>query len=141
MSANYENLDTETHIAGANLNGLLYRCLQLNAAGRVVVGAAADDYVIGVLAHDPKRSQTDSTDTTGDPVTVANMKGKVPVVAEEAIAVGNFVVPGASGKVADGGSAIASITANSYVLGVAMEEATADGDIILIKAQPFFNAA
>ena len=140
MSANYENLETESYISGANLNGQLYRLVKLNSSGTVELSTAAADRSVGILAHDPKRSQFDSTATTGDAVPVAKLKGKVPMVASEAIAVGNFVVATTSGEIADAGNDISAITANSYVLGVALELGAAD-KVILVDAEPFFNAA
>lgn len=139
----YENLDTETFVAGANLNGLLYALLALDATdpSRVVVAAAEDAYCVGILAHDPKRSRTDASDTTGDVVTVAKLKGKVPMIASATITAGHFVHATTSGQIVGaGGAGFSDLTAGDYIIGKAMEGGVA-GQVITVHAQPFYAGA
>lgn len=137
----YEGLSTETFISGANLNGLLTRLVKLTATGAAVeVSAAAGDFSVGLLAHDPKRSQFDASDTTGDPVTVARLGGKIPLSCAGVVPAGDFVVAGAAGQIVAAGTSLAGIAAGVYVIGVAMEAGVA-GQQITVLAQPFFSAA
>ncbi len=140
MSNNYSNLECHTFTSGANLNDLQYKLLKLDSSGNVVLSTAAADRSVGILATNPKRSKLDTASTSGDVVPVARLKGQVPMTASEAIPVGNFVVATTAGEIADAGSDISAITANSYVLGVALELGAAD-KVILVDADPFFNAA
>jgi hypothetical protein len=138
MSGNYENLVTTTYISGENLNGQLYRLLTTDSSGNAVLSAAAADVSIGVLAHDPQRSQLDTTTTSGDAVTVAYLQGKVPIIAGSGgTTAGNLVHADANGGVIDaGGAAATDATAADFIIGVALETVAA-GSPALILCHPF----
>ena len=140
----YENLDTETFISGANLNGALYSLLKLDANGDVILSAAATDFSVGLLAHDPKRSQFDTDATTGDAVTVAKLKGKVPLKAGVGgVTAGQYVVAAAGGTIVDAagsaaGGPASAVTGKTWVIGIAMKTAVA-GEVVTVLAQPFLS--
>lgn len=86
------------------------------ATARSIAPAGADaNNVLGVAAQDA---------ATGESVTVHTRAGGVhPLVASAAIAVGARVISAATGK-------IATIGAGTNALGIALEAAAADGDVI-----------
>lgn len=133
--ATYENLDTETFTSGANLNGQLHRALKLDGSGNVVLADTASEHVVGILAHDPQRSKLDTTSSSGDVVTVAKIKGKVPMIAGGTIAVGAFVGVDTNAAVVSLGTDLTAIAADAYVLGRA-EEAAVANQIVPIIADP-----
>lgn len=139
MSTN-EMLDRVTFQSGANLNGQLYRVVQMDNTGRVVLAVAATDVVVGVVAHDPQRSQFDTASTLGDDVPVGLLRGFVPMVSGGVIAAGDFVVAGAAGAVVSIGADPAAAVAASWVLGQARTAGVAN-QVVSVFAQPFFSAA
>ncbi|MGI9491972.1 MAG: hypothetical protein ACR2QF_06185 [Geminicoccaceae bacterium] len=142
MEGTNENLETETYIAGADLKNLLYRLVKLDANGEAVLSVAPGDYSVGILARNATRTHKSTEDVTGDAVTVAKIKGKVPMVASAAITAGNIVVAAADGKIQQrAGTDPADATAGDVVLGTAMEAASGDGQVITINAAPVFAAA
>ena len=127
----YEATSPVTLIAGETLasgaRGLL--CI-IGAAGRAIRPASADGDapIVGVFAQDAL--------IAGEPVTVNQLQGKVTMQAQAAIAAGNVVVATAvgnnRGKV-NGGADFGAATA----VGVALEAAAADGDLIQVLAVPY----
>lgn len=94
----------------------------LDADGRVTTAGLADKG-IGVATRE--------TFAAGDPVAVSlNTKpGTIKMIAVEALAAGATVYSEASGKVQD------TAQATAFQVGVALEAATADGDIIEVMPQ------
>lgn len=141
MSANNEMLHRFTAKSGANLNGQLYRLVKDDAAGGVVLSAAAGDFSLGVVAMDPQRSQTDTDSTAGSVVSVGMLSGYVPMVAEAAIPAGDLVHAGAAGGIVTaGGGSPGDATAGDFILGVCVDGA-ASGEVVRIFCQPVFVAA
>lgn len=139
----YENLDTETFVSGANLNGKLYSLVQLDTSdpSAVIQSTAAGNYSVGILASDPQRSKLDTTATTGDVVTVAKLKGKVPMKCSAAITAGHFVHATADGEIVGaGGATFGDLTAGDFIIGKAMQGGVT-GQIITVLAQPFYAGA
>ena len=140
MTGTFEGVELETYVSGANLNGQVYRLLKIDSTGDSVdICAAATDRPVGFLAHDPKRSQFDSTDTTGDVVTVGKIKGKIPLSCSAAITAGQFVQATTGGQIV----AIANIgaaAADTFVIGQALETGATD-QIITVDADLVYSAA
>lgn len=85
-----------------------------SAANSCVLSSAAADRTIGVVQNNP---------IVGEPATVRFL-GTTKVVASAAITKGAQLTSAASGKV------VATTTADEKIIGIALEAAAADGDII-----------
>ena len=105
-----------------------YARVKLDSDGKVTT-AGLTDKGIGVA--------TRATFAAGEDVTVAlNSKpGTSKMIASEALAAGAPVYSEASGKVQD------TAQATAFLVGVAMEAATADGDVIEVMPQVGDTAA
>lgn len=94
-----------------------YARVKFDSDGRVTTAGLADqDIGVAMLA----------AAAAGDaiPVKFRNAPGTVPMIAIEALAVGALVYTEASGKIQD------TAASTAYLVGRALEAATADGDII-----------
>lgn len=106
----------KTFIAGADLTGKENLFVELTGAHTVDVCKGTNDVPIGVLTDYYRAEQ-------GQSVTVA-IGGTVRVKAGGAITVGSFVSTDSNGK------AVAKTEDGDVARGIALEPASADGDII-----------
>lgn len=122
----------ETFIANEDFRGGTYKLVKIvrsGTAGRVAQTAAAEDQAIGVLwEHIPTRDSS----TVGRAVGVARLEGKLKMIAAGAIQAGQWLIPDASGRVSGTGT---RPTLVGQAVGVALEDASAAGDIIQVAAQ------
>ena len=122
----------ETFIANEDFRGGTYKLVKIvrsGTAGRVAQTAAAEDQAIGVLwEHIPTRDSS----TVGRAVGVARLQGKLKMIAAGAIQAGQWLIPDASGRVSGTGT---RPTLVGQAVGVALEDASAAGDIIQVAAQ------
>lgn len=119
----YVDTPTKSFDAGAARGE--YRRVYLNAG--VLTVATASELAIGV--------QRDESFAATDPVAVIlkSKQGTIPMVANGAISAGASVYAAAAGKVASSGS---------IREGIALEAATADGNVIeVLPASPTFNVS
>lgn len=127
----YETAGTDiTLIAAADQSTSQYRAIKVDTAEKGAV-AGAGEFAIGVLQNKP---------AAGEAATV-RVAGVTKMVAGAAVAAGARVAPDAAGKAktavaatvntSDAGAASDAVTA-SHVLGIALEAAAADGDIISV---------
>lgn len=108
--------------AGADLSAKQYYIVKLDSTqNQVVVATAATDKLLGVLLNNP---------VSGQEARVHMNTGTVKVVAGAAIALGAYVTAGGAGKGA------ATTTDKDKCIGIALEAALADGDIIEVALQP-----
>lgn len=111
-----------TFKAGADLSAKQYFIVKLDSTqNQVVLAAAATDKLLGVLLNAPVANQE---------ARVHMNVGTTKVIAGAAIALGSYVTSDGSGK------AIATTTDKHKTLGIALEAAAADGDIIEVAMQP-----
>ena len=112
-----QQVDTNTKPFTASGAIAQYARVKQNSDG-TVAAAAATDRDIGTA--------TRATFASGDPVAVKlrSAAGTHKMIAAGAITAGALVYSAASGKVS------ATAATGSYVLGTALEAATADGDVI-----------
>lgn len=115
----------KSFVAGADLSSARYLFVELGTnANEVSVVNGATDIPIGVVTDFYRGTQ-------GMPVTVA-IAGTVKVVASGAITKGAWVGSNAAGKAA------AKTNNGDIVRGIALESATADGEIIeILLVGPF----
>lgn len=122
----------ETFIANEDFRGGTYKLVKIvrsGTAGRVAQTAAAEDQAIGVLwEHIPTRDSS----TVGRAVGVARLSGKLKMIAAGAIQAGQWLIPDASGRVSGTGT---RPTLVGQAVGVALEDASAAGQIIQVAAQ------
>lgn len=137
----FEAVRTVTMIAGADLTGDLYRLVKIDTDGKIIRSVAAGDYSVGVVAMDPNPSQGSAASSEDNPVMVAMLEGIILCLAGAAIAQGDLVHCDAEGRVISAGADISALTAGDYVIGQAIEAASAAGEVISIRAQPFLHAA
>lgn len=126
--------DTFSVPANADLSDKQYYCATINSSGKAAITAAAGGRVDGILANAP---------AAADRSAVLQDKGTAKCVAAGAVTAGNLVVATAAGKVDDTGvagkvdtsdaGAASDPVIGSYVVGVALESAAADGDIISVR--------
>lgn len=100
-------------VAAADLSGNRYYTGQINSSGQVALGGAAAAQ--GVIMNAP---------ASGEAV-LLQVAGLAKVVAAAAITAGDIVASNAAGKVA-------AATTGQRALGIAVEAAAADGDVIQI---------
>lgn len=115
----------KSFVAGADLSSARYLFVELGSnANEVTVVNATTDIPIGVVTDFYRGTQ-------GMPVTVA-IGGTTKVVAGGSISKGAWVGPGTGGKAA------AKTNNGDIVRGIALESATADGEIIeILLVGPF----
>ena len=113
--AQYVDTNTKTFEADAAI--AKYARVKLDADGKITTAGLTD--------KDIGTAQTEAF-ATGDKIAVKlrTGAGTHKMLVSEAITVGSFVYTEASGKVQD------TAQATAYILGQALETATADGDII-----------
>lgn len=104
--------------AAADLSAKQFFFVKVDSAGKVAL-AAADNLAIGVLQNKPKSAEAASV----------RVHGISKVVAGAAITRGDRVGSDANGKAR--GGVIVGVT-----LGVALETASADGDVIAVLLHP-----
>ena len=114
MATEILGLKIGTEVAAADLSTHQFKCVNFSATG-VALGASLGAHCDGILQNNPK---------AGVPCTVA-IHGKSKVVAAAAILKGAEVTVDAAGKV------VTALTTN-FILGVAMEAAAADGEVISV---------
>jgi hypothetical protein len=113
--ATYENVTSQTFVAGADLSAKQYFFVKGDSTAGQVVVCGDGEAAIGVLLNDP---------TSGQAAAVA-VSGKVRVEAGDTVAAGARVASDASGN------AISAATGD-YVVGVAVRGG-ADGEIIEVQ--------
>lgn len=123
---------------GEDLNGDVYEALTIDSDGRVVKASATSDVIIGVLAEDPGRTTVDGVDTV--PVDLIGAGGIGQIKAQAAIDAGDFLIPTATAGRVSGVTGLAEIPVDVMACGVALEAATAAGDIISFLAMPIAGA-
>lgn len=113
----YENVGATVVAATAagDLSTKQFYLVKQTATGVDLAGAG--EPIIGVLQNKPE--------ALGDAATVWGIGSVSKVVAGAAVSIGDPVAPDANGK------AIGAVSTN-FVAGFALEEATADGDIIAV---------
>lgn len=121
-------------LAGEDLRSDLHEILQVEddgGTGKVIKATAVTDLVIGVLAENPDGVAT----TDGEMVPVMLLQGIVKMKAGGTVTAGDIVVADTTAgrviTVAD----IATLVADSYALGIALET-VADGEIFPCLAMP-----
>lgn len=121
-------------IAGQDLRGDLYEILQVeddSGVGKVIKATAVTQVVVGILGEEPR---TDAT-TDGESVPVVLLQGIVKVKAGGTVTAGDIVVPDVTAGRVIGVADIATLVADSFALGIALQTA-ADGDIFEMLALP-----
>lgn len=131
--AKYEATSPITLTAGFTMaSGLRGLLCKIGATGRTALPAQQEDNapIIGVFAQD--------SCTTGEPVTVNQLMGKMTMVADAAITVGHIVYPSVRNDAAAIGKITgkATLAAGEFGIGVALEAATAHDDYIQVLASP-----
>lgn len=106
--------------AAADLSAKQHYCVKVNSSGQVALCDAAGEIAHGVLQNKP--------DAQAKAASVRTL-GVTKVVAAAAIEEGAVVTPTAAGKVTTGYGA-------DRVLGIALEPAAADGDVIPVMLTP-----
>lgn len=99
-------------------------CVKLNGAGSSldVVPAVANNQVLGIACEDPAAGP-------GQAVEVQSI-GRAKALAGAAVALGALVSSDATGRVV---TAAAPAATSQYLVGVALEAATAAGDLITVE--------
>lgn len=118
-------------LAGATLVGApLAAALEIDATGRVILAASATSVIVGFLGEQPDQTQT----TLGEnvPVVVVGGGGVGKAVAGSAITAGQLIIPTTTAGKVDGIANIAALIANQMAVGIALEAATADNDVIAV---------
>jgi phage-related minor tail protein len=111
-----------TFKAGADLSAKQYRIVKLDSVqNQVVVATAATDKLLGVLLNNP---------VAGQEARVHMNTGTVKVVAAGVIALGAWVTADSVGK------GTGTTSDKDKTIGIALEAAAADGDIIEVALQP-----
>jgi hypothetical protein len=122
----FENLTgCETYVAGADLSTKQYYFVKLNSSGQIVL-AGVGDQAIGVLFDKPVSGAVGAV----KPLDCR----KSLITANGVIAKGAYIAADAAGKAK---VATTGATTSSNVLGIAIEAAAADLDIIQFVAIPF----
>ena len=121
-------------VVGEDLNGDVYEALTIDSDGRVIKATAATDVIVGFLAEDPGRTTVDGTDSV--PVALVGGGGRVKVKAQAAITAGYLIIPTTTAGRVAGAANIGALIEDQMACGIALEAATAAGDIIEILAMP-----
>ena len=132
--AKYEATSPVSFIAGetvaSGLRGKL-AVVTINGGGRVArSGSNTSVPIAGVFAQDSM--------ITGEPVTVDQLQGKVTVIAQAGITAGHIVYIATGNTDANRGkvNAAADWASGHNYVGIALEDAAADGDRFQMLAQP-----
>lgn len=130
--ATYEAVRTVTLPIGAAVTR--YRAAILNASGVAANPAAAGDDVQYIIVEDVDAATYDSGNGQTEVTAVDIQAGGVAKIeAAEAIAVGAPVRANADGRAAD------TLAAGNTIIGVAMDAASAAGQIIRVKLSKSIN--
>lgn len=123
-------------VAAADLSAKQFFLAKIDAAGKVALCSAAGEVVAGVIENEP---------ASGEAVELGLLTGVRMAKAGGAIAKGDLLKTDAAGKLAvavkastntsDAGVA-ADALVGSFVIGIALEAAAADGNIISFLAAP-----
>lgn len=124
--SNFANVSLLPFKAGAAI-GQNRLVKQDSTAGQVVVTTAITEAVVGVA--------TIAAAAAGDQVTV-QYSGVAKCVASAAISLGAQVMPTVSGS----GKVATAAGATAVSCGIALEAATADGDVISVLLRPSVNS-
>jgi len=111
-------------LAAADLSSSRWRCVTVNSSGQAAL-ANATALTAGILQNKP---------TSGQPATVC-YAGVSKAVAGAAVTAGSRVRSDANGKV------VAATVAGNAVIGIALESAGADNDVISVLLTPMPFAA
>ena len=115
------NMGEKTKEAGEDLSEKQFYIVQMDSSGDMEVAESATDLLLGVLQDKPESGQAGTY----------RHKGTSKVVASAAIAIGAYVTTTNAGK------AVTTTTQGNKVIGIALEAAAADGDIIEIQLVHF----
>lgn len=130
--AKYEATAPITLIAGASVaSGLEGKLVQINSSGQAVLPTAADSDapVVGVFAQDEM--------TSGEPVTINQLQGKVTMVSAAAITAGHIVSATAVAAKAGQVSGSADFSADATGVGIALTPAAAADTKFQVLAIPY----
>lgn len=130
MAVATQNVENLSGIAGEDLRNNVYHLVRYNSAGKLVKTTTATDLAIGVLAVAP-RTDADSTDRA---VTYSVLKGRLIMVANAAVTVGQVLVPATVAGRVNPVANVAAIPAGGVAVGVALSPATAAGQLIEVQA-------
>lgn len=127
--ASSQNVKSVNILAGETLVGApLAAALSIDNTGRVILAASATSVIVGFLAEQP--DQTQSTLGENVPVAVIGAGGVGKAVAGGVIALGELIIPTTTAGKVDGAANIAALIANQMAVGVALEAAAAEDDVI-----------
>lgn len=115
------NMGEKTKEAGEDLSEKQFYIVQMDSSGDMEVAEGATDLLLGVLQDKPESGQAGTY----------RHKGTSKVIASAAIAIGAYVTTNNAGK------AVTTTTQGDAVIGMALEAAAADGDIIEIQLMRF----
>ena len=115
---------TKSGLADAAI--VAFRFVKLTSTG-IAAATAGTDKIAGVMSQDTDAAAGDTA-----PYTVV---GVAKVEASAAIAIGAYVTATTAGK------AVTTVTAGDVVRGIALEAATADGDLINVMLTYFHHKA
>ncbi len=126
--------------ASSDLAGRLYRACAINSNGQVGVANLHYLAIIGIIAEDP------GTIEAGEDVLVHDIAagGIGAVEVENAVSAGQILHVASSSGVANRGrvngvDGINGLPADTMGIGVALESASAAGEVIMFLAQPIFG--
>lgn len=111
------NMGEKTKLASEDLSAKQFHIVQMDSSGDMEVGESATDLLLGVLQDKPESGQAGTY----------RHQGTTKVIASAAIAIGARVTS------ANDGEAVTTTTNGDIVVGIALEAATAQGDIIEIQ--------
>jgi len=117
--ATEQNLQTLSLVEAADLSTHQFKCVKVDSSGHAALCSVAGEMAVGVLSNKPKSGLTNDC--------VSVVTGGAPMaMAGAAIAAGAKVATAATGK-------LRTAVSGDHVLGVALQAAGADGDIIKIQ--------
>jgi hypothetical protein len=116
--AQYNEFRERSFKAGADLSAKQYFFVKLDTTQNQVVLATSATAVFGILKNAPKSGEVANV--------VMPQEGTMKVVAAGVIALGAYVTSDSSGK------AVSTTTNKDICMGIALQAAAADGDIIEI---------
>lgn len=111
------NMGECTKVASEDLTAKQFYIVQMDSSGDMEIGEGATDLLLGVLQNKPDDGEAG----------IYRHVGTSKVVASGAIAIGARVTTDSAGK------AVTTTTNGDLVVGVALEAAANDGDIIEIQ--------
>ena len=139
--ATYEGIKVLNLPAGANLNNALYDCVAIGrATGAVGLVVKADANAADVNAHFPIGILASNPGVTADgdmvPVIPIAGGGIAKVKASGAITRGQILVPSNTAGKVTGVDSVASLAADQRGLGIALQAASAEDEIIEVFLDP-----